>query len=91
MRKIVSRRWRKVPRGNYGAVLIFIVRSICFRVSDEIVNRFVQKQVAELDDEIGRVKESKGPSCRIVKELEKAKKTADCAAEDARQGDEGPR
>ena len=41
---------------------------------NEYFNRFVEKQVAELDTEIGLAKESKDDNRRIVKELEKAKK-----------------
>ena len=51
-----------------------IVPSSSFRYRDEYFNRFVQKQVAELDAEIGQAKESKDDNRRIVKELEKAKK-----------------
>jgi hypothetical protein len=43
-------------------------------VSDAYFNRFVEKQVAELDAEIGLAKDSKDDNRRIVKELEKAKK-----------------
>jgi hypothetical protein len=43
-------------------------------VSDEYFNRFVEKQLSELDAEIGMAKESKDDNRRLVKELEKAKK-----------------
>ena len=43
-------------------------------VSDKYFNRFVEKQVAELDAEISTVNDSKGDNRRMVKELEKAKK-----------------
>lgn len=43
-------------------------------VSDKYFNRFVEKQLAELDAEIGLAKDSKDDNRRIVKELEKAKK-----------------
>jgi N12 class adenine-specific DNA methylase len=43
-------------------------------VSDAYFNRFVEKQVRELDAEIGLAKNSKDDNRRMVKELEKAKK-----------------
>ena len=64
----------RIATGNYDAVIVSHRSFELLPVSDEYFNRFVQKQVAELDDEIGQVKESKDDNRRIVKELEKAKK-----------------
>jgi hypothetical protein len=64
----------RIATGNYDAVIVSHRSFELLPVSDEYFNRFVQKQVAELDAEIGQAKESKDDNRRIVKELEKAKK-----------------
>ncbi|MBS1854936.1 MAG: DEAD/DEAH box helicase family protein [Acidobacteria bacterium] len=64
----------RIATGNYDAVIVSHRSFEFLPVSDEYFNRFVQKQVAELDAEIGQAKESKDDNRRIVKELEKAKK-----------------
>ncbi len=64
----------RIATGNYDAVIVSHRSFEFLPVSDEYFNRFVQKQVAELDEEIGQAKESKDDNRRIVKELEKAKK-----------------
>jgi N12 class adenine-specific DNA methylase len=64
----------RISTGNYDAVIVSHRSFEFLPVSDEYFNRFVQKQVAELDAEIGQAKESKDDNRRIVKELEKAKK-----------------
>jgi hypothetical protein len=64
----------RIATGNYDAVIVSHRSFEFLPVSDEYFNRFVQKQVAELDAEIGEAKESKDDNRRIVKELEKAKK-----------------
>ena len=64
----------RIATGNYDAVVVSHRSFEFLPVSDEYFNRFVQKQVAELDAEIGQAKESKDDNRRIVKELEKAKK-----------------
>jgi N12 class adenine-specific DNA methylase len=64
----------RIATGNYDAVIVSHRSFELLPVSDEHFNRFIQKQVAELDVEIGQAKESKDDNRRIVKELEKAKK-----------------
>ena len=64
----------RIATGNYDAVIVSHRSFEFLPVSDEYFNRFVEKQVAELDAEIGLAKESKDDNRRIVKELEKAKK-----------------
>ena len=64
----------RIATGNYDAVIVSHRSFEFLPVSDEYFNRFVQKQVAELDAEIGQAKESKDDNRRIVKELEKAKR-----------------
>ena len=64
----------RIATGNYDAVIVSHRSFEFLPVSDEYFNRFVEKQVAELDTEIGLAKESKDDNRRIVKELEKAKK-----------------
>jgi N12 class adenine-specific DNA methylase len=64
----------RIATGNYDAVIVSHRSFEFLPVSDEYFNRFVEKQVAELDAEIGLARESKDDNRRIVKELEKAKK-----------------
>ena len=64
----------RIATGNYDAVIVSHRSFEFLPVSDEYFNRFVEKQVAELDAEIGLANESKDDNRRIVKELEKAKK-----------------
>ncbi|MDQ6733460.1 MAG: DEAD/DEAH box helicase family protein, partial [Nitrospirota bacterium] len=64
----------RIATGNYDAVIVSHRSFEFLPVSDAYFNRFVQKQLAELDAEIGLAKESKDDNRRIVKELEKAKK-----------------
>ena len=64
----------RIATGNYDAVIVSHRSFEFLPVSDEYFNRFVEKQVAELDAEIGVARESKDDNRRIVKELEKAKK-----------------
>lgn len=64
----------RIATGNYDAVIVSHRSFELLPVSDEHFNRFVQKQVAELDEEICQARESKDDNRRIVKELEKAKK-----------------
>jgi len=61
----------RIATGNYDAVIVSHRSFEFLPVSDAYFNRFVEKQVAELDAEIGLVKDD---NRRIVKELEKAKK-----------------
>ena len=64
----------RIATGKYDAVIVSHRSFELLPVSDANFNRFLQKQVAELDAEIGQANESKGYNRRIVKELEKAKK-----------------
>jgi N12 class adenine-specific DNA methylase len=64
----------RIATGNYDAVIVSHRSFEFLPVSDEYFNRFVEKQIAELDSEIGLAKDSKEDNRRIVKELEKAKK-----------------
>ena len=64
----------RIATGNYDAVIVSHRSFEFLPVSDEYFNRFVEKQVAELDAEINQARESKDDNRRIVKELEKAKK-----------------
>ena len=64
----------RIATGNYDAVIVSHRSFELLPVSDEHLNRFVEKQLAELDTEISEAKDSQGDSRRIVKELEKAKK-----------------
>ena len=64
----------RIATGNYDAVIVSHRSFEFLPVADAYFNRFVEKQVAELDAEIGLARESKDDNRRIVKELEKAKK-----------------
>ena len=64
----------RIATGNYDAVIVSHRSFEFLPVSDEYFNRFVEKQLAELNGEIGVAKESKDDHRRLVKELEKAKK-----------------
>ncbi len=64
----------RIATGNYDAVIVSHRSFEFLPVSDKYFNRFVEKQVAELDAEISTVNDSNGDNRRMVKELEKAKK-----------------
>jgi N12 class adenine-specific DNA methylase len=64
----------RIATGNYDAVIVSHRSFEFLPVSDEYFNRFVEKQMAELDDAIGLAKNESGDNRRIVKELEKARK-----------------
>ncbi len=64
----------RIATGNYDAVIVSHRSFEFLPVSDKYFNRFVEKQLAELDTEMKQAKESKDDNRRIVKELEKAKK-----------------
>ena len=64
----------RIATGNYDAVIVSHRSFEFLPVSDEHFNRFVEKQVAELDGELDNAKASKDDNRRVVKELEKAKK-----------------
>lgn len=64
----------RIATGNYDAVIVSHRSFEFLPVSDTYFNRFVEKQVAELDTEISSAKTSKDDNRRVVKELEKAKK-----------------
>jgi hypothetical protein len=64
----------RIATGNYDAVIVSHRSFEHLPVSDAYFNRFVEKQVAELDAEIGLARDSRDDNRRIVKELEKARK-----------------
>lgn len=64
----------RIATGTYDAVIVAHRSFEFLPVSDAYFNRFLEKQLAELDVEIGLAQESKDENRRIVKELEKAKK-----------------
>lgn len=64
----------RIATGNYDAVIISHRSFEFLPVSDAYFNRFVEKQVAELDAKINLANDSKDDKRRIVKELERAKK-----------------
>jgi N12 class adenine-specific DNA methylase len=64
----------RIATGNYDAVIVSHRSFEFLPVSNTYFNRFVEKQVAELDAEIGVANHSADDNRRMVKELEKAKK-----------------
>ena len=64
----------RIASGNYDAVIVSHRSFEFLPVSDKLFNRFVEKQVEELEAAILEAKAEKGDNRRIVKELEKAKK-----------------
>lgn len=64
----------RIATGNYDAVIVSHRSFEFLPVSDDYFNKFVEKQLAELDAEIGLAKASKDENRPIIKELEKAKK-----------------
>jgi N12 class adenine-specific DNA methylase len=64
----------RIATGNFDAVIVSHRSFELLPVSDELFERFVDRQVSLLEDAILEAKADKGDSRRIVKELEKAKK-----------------
>jgi N12 class adenine-specific DNA methylase len=64
----------RIATGSYDAVIVSHRSFEFLPVSDELFERFVQKQLDQLEAAIYEAKAEKGDNRRIVKELEKAKK-----------------
>jgi len=64
----------RIATGTWDAVIVSHRSFELLPVSDEYFNRFLNKQVSELDEAIGQAKDEKDDNRRVVKELEKAKK-----------------
>jgi N12 class adenine-specific DNA methylase len=64
----------RIATGNYDAVIVAHGSFEKLPVSDETFERFVGKQIEQLEDAIYEARAEKGDNRRIVKELEKAKK-----------------
>ena len=64
----------RIATGNYDAVIVSHKSFEFLPVSDELFQRFVDKQLAQLENAIYEAKAESGDNRRIVKELEKAKK-----------------
>ena len=75
----------RIATGNYDAVIVSHKSFELLPVSDETFERFVDKQIDQLEEAIYEAKAEKGDNRRIVKELEKAKKRLDDQAEGARR------
>ena len=67
----------RIATGNYDAVIVSHSSFEKLPVSDETFERFVGKQIEQLEEAIYEAKAEKGDNRRIVKELEKAKKRLD--------------
>ncbi len=64
----------RIATGNFDAVIVSHSSFEKLPVSDETFERFVGKQIDQLEEAIYEAKAEKGDNRRIVKELEKAKK-----------------
>ena len=64
----------RIATGNYDAVIVSHSSFEKLPVSDETFERFVGKQIEQLEEAIYEARAEKGDNRRIVKELEKAKK-----------------
>ncbi len=64
----------RIATGTWDAVIVSHRSFEQLPVSDEYFNRFLRKEMAELDEAIGQAKEGQEDNRRVVKELEKTKK-----------------
>jgi N12 class adenine-specific DNA methylase len=64
----------RIATGHYDAVIVSHSSFEKLPVSDETFERFVGKQIEQLEEAIVEARAEKGDNRRIVKELEKAKK-----------------
>jgi N12 class adenine-specific DNA methylase/adenine-specific DNA methylase len=64
----------RIATGNYDAVIVSHKSFELLPVSDALFQRFIDKQLAQLEEAMYEAKAEKGDNRRIVKELEKAKK-----------------
>jgi CheY-like chemotaxis protein len=64
----------RIATGSYDAVIVSHSSFEKLPVSDETFERFVGRQMAQLEEAIYEARAEKGDNRRIVKELEKAKK-----------------
>ena len=64
----------RIATGNYDAVIVSHRSFELLPVSDETFDRFVGRQMDQLEEAIYEARAEKGDNRRIVKELEKAKK-----------------
>ncbi len=64
----------RIATGTWDAVIVSHRSFELLPVSDEYFNRFLKREMAELDNSIGQAKEEQGDNRRVIKELEKAKK-----------------
>jgi hypothetical protein len=69
-----QRAMSRIATGNWDAVIVSHRSFELLPVSDELFNRFMTRQLDELEDAITESKNETGDTRRIVKELEKSKK-----------------
>jgi N12 class adenine-specific DNA methylase len=72
----------RIATGNYDAVIVSHRSFEQLPVSDDTFQRFVDRQIAQLEDAILEARAEKGDNRRIVKDLEKAKKRLDTKIKD---------
>ncbi len=69
-----QRAMARIASGNYDAVIVSHRSFEFLPVSDKLFNRFIDRQLDQLENAIHEAKAENGDNRRIVKELEKAKK-----------------
>jgi N12 class adenine-specific DNA methylase len=69
-----QRAMSRIATGNWDAVIVSHRSFEFLPVSDELFNRFINDQVAALEEAITEMRADRGDNRRLVKELEKAKK-----------------
>ncbi len=69
-----QRAMSRIATGNYDAVIVSHKSFELLPVADETFERFVGRQIEQLENAVYEAKAEKGDNRRIVKELEKAKK-----------------
>jgi N12 class adenine-specific DNA methylase len=72
----------RIATGNYDAVIVSHKSFELLPISDETFERFVGKQIEQLENAAYEAKAEKGDNRRIVKELEKAKKRLETKLKD---------
>lgn len=77
-----QRAMSRIATGNFDAVIVSHKSFELLPVSDETFERFVGRQIEQLENTVYEAKEAAGDNRRIVKELEKAKKRLEAKLKD---------
>jgi N12 class adenine-specific DNA methylase len=69
-----QRAMARIATGNYDAVIVSFRSFEFLPLSDELFKQFLENEIREIDEELGRAKAEADDNRRIVKQLEAAKK-----------------